>query len=209
MQLLVNTCFVFRFKNMVKLDQHYWESRYLEGQTGWDVGYPTTPLKVYIDQLSDKSAQILIPGAGNAYEAKYLSEQGFKNVTIVDISPTAIANVKLAVGESIKYISGDFFEHEGKYDLILEQTFFCAIDPSLRSTYVSQTAALLKDEGKLVGLLWSEQMNKGTPPFGGNEEEYTALFKSHFKINYMAKAYNSISARQDRELFINFSKKKD
>ena len=53
---------------------------------GWDIGYPSTPLKEYIDQLKDKSITILIPGCGNAYEAAYLFERGFKQVTLVDLS---------------------------------------------------------------------------------------------------------------------------
>ncbi|SHI83533.1 Thiopurine S-methyltransferase (TPMT) [Algibacter luteus] len=52
--------------------ENYWTQRYNERQTGWDVGKPTTPLKTYIDQLKNKSLKILIPGAGNAYEAEYL-----------------------------------------------------------------------------------------------------------------------------------------
>ena len=50
----------------MKEEQSYWTKRYQEESTGWDIGYPSTPLKEYIDQLEDKSISILIPGAGNA-----------------------------------------------------------------------------------------------------------------------------------------------
>ena len=50
-----------------KEEQKYWSNRYEEDRTGWDIGYPSTPLKEYIDQLTDKTISILIPGAGNAY----------------------------------------------------------------------------------------------------------------------------------------------
>ena len=53
--------------------KEYWINRYKEERTGWDIGYPSTPLKEYIDQLQDKNLRILIPGAGNGYEAEYLS----------------------------------------------------------------------------------------------------------------------------------------
>jgi len=65
----------------------YWSTRYDEARTGWDIGYPSTPLKTYIDQLTDKNTRILIPGAGNAHEAAYLFEKGFLNTVILDISP--------------------------------------------------------------------------------------------------------------------------
>ena len=65
-------------------DSKYWDDRYLENNLGWDIGYISTPLKEYFDQLKIKSINILIPGAGNAYEAEYLWEKGFSNVFIID-----------------------------------------------------------------------------------------------------------------------------
>ena len=69
-------------------DPSYWDNLYQSHDTAWDVGYPTTPMKDYIDQLADKSISILIPGCGNGYEAQYLLENGFNNVALVDISPS-------------------------------------------------------------------------------------------------------------------------
>ena len=59
---------------------NYWEERYQNNEIGWDVGAITTPLKDYIDQITDKSIRILIPGAGNGYEFDYLIKKGFFNV---------------------------------------------------------------------------------------------------------------------------------
>ena len=70
---------------MSSFDESYWDNRYKEGNTGWDIGTISTPLKEYFNQLKDTSLKILIPGGGNAYEAEYLYKKGFKNVTIVDI----------------------------------------------------------------------------------------------------------------------------
>ena len=50
---------------------NYWEERYQKGETGWDAGKITTPIKEYIDQLTNKNLKILIPGAGNGYEFDY------------------------------------------------------------------------------------------------------------------------------------------
>ena len=44
---------------------NYWEERYQKQDTGWDIGTISTPLKEYIDQLTDKKCRILLPGAGN------------------------------------------------------------------------------------------------------------------------------------------------
>ena len=44
------------------MEKDFWDKRWEEANTGWDIGYPSTPLKEYIDQLSDKEIDILIPG---------------------------------------------------------------------------------------------------------------------------------------------------
>lgn len=72
--------------NIVKSDENFWNSRYESGQTGWDIGEVSVPVREYADQLKDKTARILIPGCGNAYEAAYLSSAGFSNITLLDLS---------------------------------------------------------------------------------------------------------------------------
>jgi len=192
---------------MVKFDRKYWQARYENEQIGWDIGYASTPIKNYIDQMDGKGLSILIPGAGNAYEAEYFAQLGFDDVTVLDISETAIAAAKSRIGDRVSYECIDFFNHEGSYDLIIEQTFFCAIDLDLRAAYVDKMAGLLKDKGSLVGLLWDAPMNVDHPPFGGDQQEYETLFKDKFHIEIMQMAYNSIPPRKGRELFIKFCKK--
>ena len=77
----------------MKLNSNYWEGRYKNKETGWDVGKITTPLKTYIDQLEDKTIRILIPGAGNGYEFEYLIQNGFENVFVVDLAVTPLNNI--------------------------------------------------------------------------------------------------------------------
>jgi len=186
-----------------------WEERYQIQQTGWDIGHASRPLREYIDQLEDKQKKILIPGAGNAYEAEYFWKQGFENVHVLDIAPSPLKNLAERLPEFPKdqLIQGDFFDHDQQYDLILEQTFFCAIDPILRADYAQKSKALLKPQGKLVGLLWSVDLNEDHPPYGGSKAEYLEYFEPHFDIHTMEKAHNSIPPRADRELFIRLDRK--
>ena len=37
-----------------KEEQKYWSKRYEENRTGWDIGYPSTPLKEYIGTFRSK-----------------------------------------------------------------------------------------------------------------------------------------------------------
>jgi SAM-dependent methyltransferase len=194
---------------MQALDQQYWNNRYQQKETGWDIGYPSTPLKEYIDQLDNKDIAILIPGCGNSYEAEYLLEKGFSNITLIDIAPSLTKKLeeKFAkeLNKRIRIITGDFFEQQQQYDLILEQTFFCALDPSMREQYVQKMYELLKPGGKLVGVLFGRSF-EGGPPFGGSREEYEPLFSKKFKIEILEACYNSIKPREGTELFVKMAR---
>lgn len=193
----------------MKLDKTFWNNRYIDNETGWDLGTISTPIKEYIDQLKDKSIKIIIPGCGNAHEAEYLFKQGFNNVYLIDLSPVALNKFSERVPNFPKeqLICGNFFNHTSKYDLMIEQTFFCAINPKLRNEYAAHTAKILNTNGKLVGLLFNTPLNTDKPPFGGNKEEYLNYFKPYFNINIMELAYNSIGPRNGNELYINLSLK--
>lgn len=189
---------------MENLSDKFWNNRYETNDFGWDVGGVSEPLKKYIEQLTDKNFKILIPGAGNAYEAELLFQLGFKNVFVLDFADAPLKNIKQRLPEfpDKQLIQQDFFEHKGQYDLIIEQTFFCAIDPILRTKYVTHMNELLKPNGKLVGLLFNDALNTDKPPFGGNVQEYQKLFNAFFEIKKMEPCYNSIKPREGRELFI-------
>lgn len=187
------------------LDDKYWDERYQNSQTPWDIGYASQPLTEYIDQLTNHDIEILIPGAGSSYEAIYLHSKGFKNITVADISSVAIEKLHKTLPKEINIYHGDFFDIDKKFDLIIEQTFFCALDPSRREDYVLKVYELLKINGKLVGVLFNTNFPAG-PPFGGNVEEYISLFSGDFNIRRMELCYNSIKPRMGSEIFIILSK---
>lgn len=193
----------------MKLNSDYWENRYKTNEISWDTGTITTPLKEYIDQIEDKSIKILIPGAGNSYEFEYLISNGFQNVFVLDFAQSPLDNIKERVSNcnENQLIKSDFFEHDDTYDLILEQTFFCAIDPSLRGDYVTKMKSLLNSNGKIAGLLFQFPLTDVGPPFGGSKSEYLTLFQDDFNVKTLETAYNSIKPRQGNELFFIFTKK--
>jgi hypothetical protein len=80
------------------MNKDFWESRYANNNTGWDLGQPSTPLVEFIDQLPSKDLKILIPGCGNAYEAEYLIQQGFTNVHVIDLVEQPLDSLKKRVG---------------------------------------------------------------------------------------------------------------
>ncbi len=191
-----------------RLNQEYWDIKYKTNDTGWDLGQVSPPIKEYINTLLDKNLRILIPGCGNSHEADYLLSQGFTNITVIDIAPTLVEKLqeKFKNNSNIKIVLGDFFEHRGEYDLILEQTFFCALPPTMREKYVQKMYNLLSEKGILAGLLFNKTFESG-PPFGGSLNEYENLFKKYFMFLKMDLCLNSIKPRANSELFIEFVKK--
>ncbi len=193
------------------LNDEFWSERYRTDTTGWDLGDVSRPLKEYVDQVRNRDIQVLIPGCGNSYEAAYLLQQGFAKVTLADISEVLTSRLKNTFAKEIatgrcEVIHTDFFELKGSFDLVLEQTFFCAIDPSLRAAYAGKMSELLVKGGTLAGLLFSEKM-PGGPPFGGTPEEYRGYFEPYFDFKVFEDCYNSVKPREGRELFMILKKK--
>lgn len=186
-----------------------WSQRYQQGHTGWDIGRAAPALAQYFRQLTDKSLRILVPGAGKGWEVALLHELGFSHAVYLDTAPEAasIFHSNCPDFNPAHIVVGDFFGHQASYDLIVEQTFFCAIPPSMRSDYVQKAHALLRPGGKIVGLLFNHYFEQEGPPYGGSPEEYRQLFGDTFSIKTFEMAHNSIKPRQNREHFVIFQKK--
>ena len=194
----------------MELNDKFWNERWLNDDTQWDLGYPAPAIVDFVNTLPDKSMHILIPGCGNAYEAEYLNKCGFTRVFVLDYAEEALRRFAKRVPDFPKkhLLCSDFFTlSEGKFDLVIEQTFFCAIDPSLREKYAETMSGLLRKDGVLCGLLFTQTPNDGGPPFSGSFEEYQKLFAERFTIRKMEPCKNSIKPREGRELWIELVKK--
>ncbi|WP_290696528.1 methyltransferase domain-containing protein [Lacinutrix sp.] len=183
--------------------QNYWTQRYKNKNTGWDIGYPSTPLKTYFNQIGNRELKILIPGAGNAYEAEYLYDLGFKNIFILDISkiPLEAFKKRNPTFPENQLIQDNFFTHDATYDLIIEQTFFCSFPPihKTRKNYAKQMSNLLNTNGKLVGLWFNIPLSNNLEkrPFGGDKTLYLSYLEPYFKVKTFEKCYNSIPNRNE------------
>ena len=127
---------------------------------------------------------------------------------MVDLAPTPLQNIaKRNPDFKSNLIHDNFFNLNKKFDLIIEQTFFCALNPSLRLNYALKTNELLNSNGKIAGLLFNFPLTEDGPPFGGSIDEYKNLFSEKFKLKTLEKAYNSIKPRANKELFFIFETK--
>ncbi|HQV39367.1 MAG: SAM-dependent methyltransferase [Flavobacteriales bacterium] len=182
----------------------FWKERYATGDTRWDLGMVSTPLKAYFDQLTNKDLRILIPGGGRSYEAEYLHRSGFRNVFVLDLADAPLADLVRRCPDFPRehLIVGDFFHHQGQYDRIIEQTFFCALHPRFRTSYVDRMHELLVPGGMLTGVLFDDPMDTDHPPYGGDAGEYRQVFGHKFEELTLAPCHNSVEPRAGREVWL-------
>ena len=193
------------------LNNSFWNIRYQNNQTRWDLGEISNPIKIWFDNQENKKINILIPGAGKGHEVKYGFENGFGNIFYMDLSSCAADLFKeiCPLFPKDQILTGDFFSLKKPlfFDVIIEQTFFCAIHPVLRPNYVEKTNEILKENGKIIGLLFNREFDTNGPPFGGTEKEYRGLFNSKFNFKKFENSLLSSLPRKEYEFWIELIKK--
>ena len=191
----------------------YWEKSYQSGDMSWDLGGPTPIFNDWI-QFQTDSLSICILGAGNGWDAINFAEKGH-NVTAVDFAESAIDNMHTSAqnkGVQINLIHSDIFDlcklFNHTFDIVLEYTCFCAIDPVRRMDYVRMTNEILKPDGKLVALLFpiDKDINDDGPPFAVDLDSTISLFSKYFILDTKEIPSLSIERRKGREVFVIFKK---
>ena len=185
----------------------FWNQKYINDDFGWDISSVTPIFLDYFSKINDKQ-DIFVPGCGLGHDVIYLAQQGH-NVTALDFSSFAINHINQKYNNSnLKTIKGDFFKIDSnyfnKFDIILEYTFFCAINPSKRSLYVDLVYKLLKKKGILVAIFIpvNKLDNDEGPPFGVDINKVIQMFSNKFKTIKNEKSPLSIEPRKDSELFV-------
>ena len=187
----------------------YWEKSYKSGEMGWDIGEPTPVFNSWI-QTQKESLSICILGAGNGWDALHFAEKGHK-VTAVDFAESAVLNMNVAAakrGLKLNILHMDIFNLDeiftNTFDIVLEYTCFCAIDPDQRDVYISLVNHILNPSGKFVGLLFPTDKNFDSdgPPFGVDIDTTLNLFSKYFTVIEKEIPSNSIKRRKGREIFV-------
>ena len=139
-----------------------------------------------------------------ALDNETLAENGFDG-TAIDFSSGPVTYLKNALKKRNlegRILHQDFFSldesHEGVYDLVLEQTFFCAISPKQRRDYVLNVSRILKPGGMLVGLFYHTD-KQGGPPYNTTREDIETHFSEKFKIQELYKSTLSSEQRKGKE----------
>lgn len=194
---------------------HAWDERYRTQNTPWDLGSAAPPFIAALEDGLKKgpltAGTIAIPGCGRGHEAILFARRGFQ-VSAMDVSERACAAVRQAAHHhnlEVNVIHGDALcprpQDRSRYDYILEQTFFCAIDPQRRTEYVEAIWQYLKPGGTLFGLYFDIDEEDG-PPFGTTPDELERLFGSRFRIDCLERCKSSHDRRAGEELWAEFTK---
>lgn len=149
-----------------------WESAWSEGRTGWDAGASAPALEEHLAGMErpGPKSRALVPGCGSGYDVFALARAGFK-AHGVDIAPTAAQRFEMLrqqehLGPAQAMIhTGNFFEAEGlgRFDVIFDYTFLCAIEPDRRPDWVARMIELLKEDGELWTLIFPVDPDDPTP----------------------------------------------
>ena len=181
-----------------------WQRHYEENDLGWDLGQVAPPFVKLWQEEKLPLGKVLVPGCGRGHEVVFLAENGF-DVTAIDFSSGAVTYLKNALKKRNlegRILHQDFFSldesHEGVYDLVLEQTFFCAISPKQRRDYVLNVSRILKPGGILVGLFYHTD-EQGGPPYNTTREDIEMHFSKKFEIQEFDKTSLSAEQRKDKE----------
>ena len=181
-----------------------WQGHYESNDLGWYLGQVAPPFVKLWEEEKLPAGKALVPGCGRGHEVIFLAENGFE-VTAIDFSNGAVTYLERALEErslSGRVLHQDFFglgnSHDGIYDLVLEQTFFCAIAPRQRQDYVRNVTRILKPGGMLVGLFYNTD-KEGGPPYNTTREDIEVNFAKNFEIQELHKTNLSAEQRKDKE----------
>jgi SAM-dependent methyltransferase len=193
-------------------DEKFWSAVYKDQPNpNWDLQGHSVVLRDILAQLKLPRSRILILGAGRGHDAAFLAQQGHL-VTAVDISPEAESQFREKYGNirNVTYLVQDFFTLPSKmheaYDVVFEQTCFCAIDPLKRNELIKIWRRVLVEEGHLLGIFFMQEPKMG-PPFGSTEFELFQRMKKGWDFLYWTRWRNSIPDRVARELVVYAQKK--
>jgi methyl halide transferase len=192
----------------------FWKQAYDNGQDRWELGRAAPPLVRSVAELvgREKIERAIVLGCGRGHEARLLRRSGVEQVTAVDFVSTAIEQARMTDGDdginaTIDWRVQDVFDlsrsDRAGFDLVLEHTCFCAIDPARRSEWFDMVAAILRSGGVLLALFYAHG-REGGPPFTTNriEIEQAVLARTDFALESIEVPGDSIEKRAGQELLV-------
>ncbi len=112
--------------------KNHWETVYetkTPNQVSWTQEFPKTSLDFIHSFGLPKTAKIIDIGGGDSKLVDYLLDEGYKNITVLDISASALQKAKQRLGEkseTVTWIVSDItdFDSESTFDIWHDRATF-------------------------------------------------------------------------------------
>ncbi|HEU4575948.1 MAG TPA: class I SAM-dependent methyltransferase [Chitinophagaceae bacterium] len=173
--------------------KQHWEKVFetkADSEKSWFQPYPETSVQFIKDLNIPKDAAIIDVGGGDSYLADVLLQEGYKDITVLDISAKALQNARKRLGKKanrIKWVESDVlsFHPEKKYDCWHDRAVFHFVtDKKNITAYKKQIAGSVKDKGKLIVGTFSEkgpEKCSGLPVHRYSQQQLTRALSQNFK----------------------------
>ena len=174
---------------------NHWENLHRNKFT--DVGWWQDWEDLWLDLISDihlpKNSAIIDVGAGASLLLDALIDNGFSNVSALDISSAAISRLKERLGNSplgIKFYVSDVldFKASEKFQLWYDRALFhFLLTSDEQNSYVRVAAESISADGYLVLATFAPdgpEKCSGLPVFRHSKDSLAELFSVHFKLEW-------------------------
>ncbi|MBC7754417.1 MAG: methyltransferase domain-containing protein [Moraxellaceae bacterium] len=202
----IMTPFYFIENKDIQKSQFWNESYRNLVQPRWDLNGPAEAFKDMLHRLKLPKSRILVLGCGAGHDAAFFAQAGHV-VTGVDFSAEALQKAKKNYGHlhNLSFEQMNIFdlpqEWNFSFDVVIEHTLFCAIDPALHQKLITVWKRVLHEEGQLLSVFFTMFKRTG-PPYGVTELELRALLRPHFQFLFWGRLRNSVPERLGKELFV-------
>lgn len=170
----------------------YWQSRWQEGRTGWDLGgihrlFPDL-LAVAESHGLVAGSSVIEPGCGRAHTSAALAGLGYF-ATAFDVSPVAVSEAKKLYSgvAGLNITLADAFQlpvtWQRSFDALYDRAVLNALPVERRKDYVRACASVLKPGGLLLSLPFTRLYigESAGPPFAIPEVELMELLSVDFE----------------------------
>jgi SAM-dependent methyltransferase len=198
-------------------NKKHWETIYKTknpGQVSWTQETPKISLEFIKSFGPSKNAKIIDIGGGDSKLVDYLLDQGFKNITVLDISAKSLEKAKIRLGEKankVTWIVSDIteFEPETTYDIWHDRASFHFLTTAEQIKKYMKTARKSINTFLIVGTFSKNGPEKcsGLEIKKYDEKELTSEFKNGFnKIKCVTADHLTPFGTTQNFLFCGFKK---
>lgn len=204
---------------MEEIFKKHWEKIYAtkkSNEVSWTQEFPITSLNFLHSFNLSKNSSIIDIGGGESRLVDFLLDEGFTDITVLDISDVALQHAKERLGKralNVKWIVADITEFvpDRKYDVWHDRaTFHFLTTEEQIANYVSLASDYLNTKGFMTIGTFSENgptKCSGLPVKQYSEQLLSSVLRDHFeKIRCITEDHETPFHTLQNFLFCSFQK---